>query len=94
MTDRAAPIDDNPDARRCDRVRLAASTSFTEREVLVLDEILSKLLRGAGLREIGPSPQITNIVRKIQKMKLTIGRQRERRRKQPLGAPDPVRRYP
>lgn len=60
-------------------VRLAASTSFSEAEIHALDELLSKLRRGADVRQILRSPAIANVMKKVETMKQTLERQRERR---------------
>lgn len=60
-------------------VRLAASTSLTEEEILALDALLSVLRRGGDARTIARSPAITKLTRKVLGMKLTLERQHERR---------------
>lgn len=59
--------------------RLAASTSFSEREVAVLGEIFEKLLRGVDMRRMRGAPELGALVRKVQNMKTTVERQRARR---------------
>lgn len=65
--------------RRLANTRLAASTSFSEGEVLALGEVITKLLRGADLRAMARSPELANIMRKVLSMKGTLDRQRVRR---------------
>lgn len=79
--------------RRCDIVRLAASTSFTAREVDLLDQILAATRRGGDVRMLAKSPEAGAIARKLQVMKASIERQRARRAEHAaeLGQPDPNR---
>lgn len=60
-------------------VRLAASTSFTADEVLLLDTMFSAMRRGSDVRTLYRSPVLSGIERKVLTMKATIERQRERR---------------
>jgi hypothetical protein len=60
-------------------IRLAASTSFTAEEVDAMDEIVRLLLRGADMRQVGKSPVVAQLGRKVQVMRATLERQREKR---------------
>lgn len=60
-------------------MRLAASTSFSEKEIAALEELIAKLLRGADLRTVARSAEVASIARKVISMKATLRRQRERR---------------
>lgn len=70
---------DDARTRNLANTRLAASTSFSEKEIGVLDEIVMKLLRGADMRAMARSPEVASIARKVVNMKATLRRQRERR---------------
>jgi hypothetical protein len=60
-------------------LRLAASTSFTEPEVLALDELFRALRRGSDVRQMLRAPAMSGVQRKVQTMLGTLDRQRERR---------------
>lgn len=60
-------------------VRLAASTSFTAREVGALDELLRAVRRGADGKQIAKSPEIASVQRKLLVMQASIERNRARR---------------
>ena len=84
----------SPNARRCDRARLSASTSFSGSEVEQLDEIVRLILRGADLRIIARSPIVATLARRVATMKARIATLREARKSLDLGAPDPNRGGP
>lgn len=73
-------------------VRLAASTSFGESEVEVLDKLLACLRRGGDPKIIMRAPELANISRKVETMKQTLVRQRERREVKTSGASEGMRR--
>jgi len=71
--------DEEAATRSPSNLRIAASTSFTEKEVLALEEITNKLLRGADLRGMARSPEVASIMRKTISMKQAVARQKGRR---------------
>lgn len=83
--------DTSPTARRCDRVRLSASTSFNEEQIAGLDELVRLILRGADMRVFARKPIVAVLAKRVSVMKATIARQREERDRAELGAPDPHR---
>jgi phosphatidylserine/phosphatidylglycerophosphate/cardiolipin synthase-like enzyme len=80
-------------ARRCDRLRLAASSSFSAAEIALLDQLLAALRRGADVRLLVRTPEARAIMRKVEAMKLTLVRQHVKRDAaiDELGKPDPAR---
>jgi hypothetical protein len=60
-------------------LRIAASTSFTEEEILALDTILTTMLRGGDTRTLAAAP-IQQLSKKMPSMKAAVARQKERRK--------------
>jgi hypothetical protein len=79
--------------RRCDHVRLAASTSFSADEVSAIDMLIRTLLRGGSIKHLSAHPAVHALARKVESMKRSIARQKKRREthEASLGRPDPAR---
>lgn len=75
---RALP-DDVAIARSATNSRLAASASFTEREVLALDQLFAVLRRGGDPRVLVRSAALSGIPRKLAVMRSALQRQHARR---------------
>ncbi len=60
-------------------VRLSASQSFNEDEVVLLGQLLETLLRGGDTRTLVRHQAYANLVRKTQAMKQRIAEQRQAR---------------
>lgn len=75
--------------KRLKNLRLGASTSFSEREIAVLDELLTKMRRQADVRGLARAPELASVARKVATMQATVERQHERRAAKSLhGSPD------
>lgn len=59
-------------------LRVGASTSFNEQEIVALDQILTTLMRGGDTRRLASGP-IQALAKKVPAMKASIARQKERR---------------
>lgn len=59
--------------------RLAASQSFNEDELKVLEHLVQVALRGGGLHQMSASPALQNLARKTAAMRAAIERNRARR---------------
>ena len=79
--------------RRCDRIRLSASQSFTPSEIDALYEVLSGILVGRDMRFIGRSPVVSKLAKKAIAMRATVARKRVLREDlaSEIGRPDPAR---
>ena len=71
--------DEEAASRAPKNLRIAASTSFSEKEVLALEEIVNKLLRGSDLSGMKRAPEVASIARKTISMKQAVERQKVRR---------------
>jgi hypothetical protein len=80
-------------ARRCDHLRLAASTSFSADEIGALDQLIRALLRGGDVKNLRSHEAVHVLARKVSAMKRSIERQKKRRglHEASLGRPDPAR---
>lgn len=82
--------------RRCDRIRLSASQSFTEAEVNALSELLVTVLAGRDARVIARSPVIVRLAQKTHRMRASVAKRRALREDlaAEFGQPDPQRKSP
>jgi len=60
-------------------MRVAASTSFSDREINAVSTLLNKLRSGGDIAVLLRSPEIGNVTRKFESMKAAVERQRMRR---------------
>lgn len=63
---------------RLSDLRVAASCSFSESELLALDTVLTTLLRGGDTRKMA-SKDIRSLAKKVPAMKAAVERQKQRR---------------
>jgi len=63
----------------------SASTSFREREIDWLDQVLAALRRGASASVLMRSPEATSVARKVQSMQRSLERNREAHSEEPGG---------
>jgi len=59
-------------ARRCDKIRLAASTSFTPEEIWLLNTILSRVEASNNSKRLVNTVEFRSVTRKVLAMKKRI----------------------
>lgn len=67
-------------------MRVAASTSFTEEEIVGLETLFATIRRGGDPKLIARSAPMLNVQKKLQTMLATVERQKRRRELKASGA--------